>query len=91
MAAYTIVVSFGDGSSANLSFTSGSLTLSVSNIYNISNTYTISALLSGASASSTPATQIIVVLGKHIKILHFAFWVAILCIKKEFLARINIL
>ena len=67
MAAYTIVVNFGDGSSANLLFTSGSLTLSVSHIYYDANAYTISALLSGASASSTPATQIIVVSSKHIK------------------------
>ena len=73
MPAYTIVVSFGDGSSANLSFTSGSLTLSVSHIYYDANIYTISALPNGASANSTPATQIIVVSGKHFKLLQFAF------------------
>ena len=73
MAAYTIVVSFGDGASVNLAFTSGSLTLIASHSYSSTNTYTVSALLSGASASSTPATQIIVVSGKHFKLLQFAF------------------
>ena len=64
MAAYTIVVSFGDGASVNLAFTSGSLTLFASHNYSSTNTYTISALLSGASASSTPATQTIEVSSK---------------------------
>jgi len=64
MAAYTIVVSFGDGASVNLAFTSGSSTSFASHNYSLINTYTVSALLSGASASSTPATQTIKVSSK---------------------------